>query len=87
MKKAESADPLDRKFTLAQLAGKGIRGKYHKRATMRTNLVKLDPEIARRFPSDKAVNDALASVIHLASLTVNKSPAASSARAKAARRA
>ena len=50
MKKAESADPLDRKFTLAQLAGKGIRGKYHERATMRTNLVKLDPEIARRFP-------------------------------------
>lgn len=87
MKKAETADPLDRKFTLAQLAGKGIRGKYHQRATMHTNLVKLDPEIARRFPSDKAVNDALASVIHLASLTTGKSRPASQVHAKAARRA
>ena len=81
MKKAE-IDPLDRKFTLEELKGKGVRGKYHKRATMHTNLVKLDPEIARRFPSDKAVNDALASVIHLASLAT---PLAT--RAKSARRA
>ena len=81
MKKAEM-DPLDRKFTLEELAGKGVRGKYHRRATMRTNLVKLDPEIARRFPSDKAVNDALASVIHLANLTTR--PAI---RTKATRRA
>ena len=80
MNKAD-IDPLDRKFTLEELAEKGVRGKYHRRATMHTNLVKLDPEIARRFPSDKAVNDALASVIHLASLTTP--PAA---RAKTARR-
>ena len=81
MKKAET-DPLDRTFTLAELAGKGVRGKYHRRATMRTNLVRLDPAIARRFPSDKAVNDALASVIHLASLATPLP-----VRAKAARRA
>ena len=79
MKKAE-LDPLNRKFTFEELAGKGVRGKYHRRAMMQTNLVKLEPEIARRFPSDKAVNDALASVIHLASLT---QPAP---RAKAVRR-
>lgn len=38
--------------------GKGIRGKYYKAAQEDTNLVKLDPEVAKAFPTEKAVNEA-----------------------------
>ena len=68
MSKPEAPDPLDRKFTLKELAGKGVRGKHYQRVNAGSNMVKLDPAIARMFPSEKAVNEALASVIHLSTL-------------------
>ncbi len=68
MKKVDTGDPLDRKFTLKDFPAKGVRGKYARRIKAGTNLVRLDPAIARRFPSEKAVNEALASVIHLSTL-------------------
>lgn len=38
---------------------KGVRGKYAERFKEGTNLVLLDPEVAKAFPSSEAVNKAL----------------------------
>lgn len=65
MKKATDIDPLDRTFSLATLQGKGIRGKYIERITKGTNLVRLAPEVARIFPTEEAVNNALLSLAEL----------------------
>ena len=69
MSKARTADPLDTKFTLEAMQGKGVRGKYLTKVAKGSNVVKLDPEIARAFPSAEAVNAALASVIEISKLT------------------
>ena len=69
MSKAKTTDPLDRKFTLANMDGKGVRGKYFAKVSKGSNVVKLDPEIAKAFPSADAVNAALASVIEISKLT------------------
>jgi hypothetical protein len=41
----------------------GVRGKYAKRFEKGTNLVLLETEVAKYFPSSKAVNRALKSLI------------------------
>ena len=38
---------------------KGVRGKYADRYKEGTNLVLLDPDVAKAFPSAKSVNEAL----------------------------
>ena len=43
--------------------GKGTRGKYAERFDKVANLVLLDPEVAKYFPTAKAVNRALKSLI------------------------
>ena len=65
MKKTGDIDPLDRKFTLKTLQGKGVRGKYFARVAKGTNLVRLSPEVARLFPTEAAVNNALLSLAEL----------------------
>ena len=42
---------------------RGVRGKYAERFEKGTNLVLLDPEVARYFPTAKAVNRALKGLI------------------------
>ena len=42
---------------------KGVRGKYTERFEKGTNLVLLEPEVAKYFPTAKAVNRALKSLI------------------------
>ena len=78
MSKAKTTDPLDRKFTLqtvGALSGNtvkgagGIRGKYFAKVSSGTNMVKLEPSIAKVFTSAEAVNAALQSVIELSKLT------------------
>lgn len=39
--------------------GKSVRGKYATRIAESTNVVVLDPEVAKVFPNDEAVNRAL----------------------------
>lgn len=39
------------------------RGKFHAEATAGTYVVILDPEIAKAFPTSKAVNEALAGLL------------------------
>jgi hypothetical protein len=51
--------------------GQGVRGKYFESYQKGTNLVLLSPDVAKAFPSDKAVNDALRSLITLAQRTTD----------------
>ena len=52
------SDDLRPEYDLASLKG-GVRGKYYKQATGGTNLVLLDPDVARAFPDSASVNRAL----------------------------
>lgn len=67
MKKAK-IDEMRREYKREDF-GPGVRGKYFREFEKGTNLVLLSPEVARAFPSEKAVNDALRSLIELAKRT------------------
>ena len=67
--KAKTTDPLDRKFTLETLQRKGVRRKYFAKVGKGSNVVKLDPKIAKVFARADAVNAALASVIEISNIT------------------
>ncbi len=61
MKKASAKrmrDDLRPEYDLSQLKG-GVRGKYYRQATAGTNLVLIEPEVARVFPDTESVNRAL----------------------------
>ncbi|MDE3000655.1 MAG: hypothetical protein OXU79_16405 [Gemmatimonadota bacterium] len=62
MKKAEP-DELRPEYRRGDL-GPGIRGKHLESFESGTNLVLLEPDIARAFPTEEAVNDALRSFIY-----------------------
>ena len=53
-----------------QELGKGIRGKYYENYKSGHNLVLLDPEVAKAFPDDKSVNEALLSLIKVAQTSI-----------------
>ena len=55
---AKRGDDLRKEYDLSKLAG-GVRGKYYARATAGTNLVLIEPDLARMFPDSMAVNRAL----------------------------
>lgn len=55
-------------LTRAQL-GKGTRGKYYARVMRESNVVVLDPDIHKAFPTSEAVNKALASLLVIAKET------------------
>lgn len=42
-----------------------VRGKYAKRIRESTNVIVLDPKVAKAFPNDEAVNNALRGLIGL----------------------
>ncbi len=46
-----------------------VRGKYARRIRKSSNIVVLEPEVARAFPNGEAVNAALLSLIELARKT------------------
>jgi hypothetical protein len=46
--------------------GPGVRGKHYEGYLKSHNVVVLEPEVAEAFPTDKAVNDALKSLIEVA---------------------
>ena len=68
MKKANNKDELRSGYKREDL-GKGKRGKYYQAYEKGHNLVLLKPEIAKAFPSEKAVNEALLSLIEIAQNT------------------
>ncbi len=64
MKKAKS-DQLRPEYHLEDL-GPGVRGKYFESYQKGTNLVLLSPDVAKAFPTEDAVNDALRSLVEIA---------------------
>ncbi len=51
-------DDLQPEYDLSQLQG-GVRGKYYERATARSNLVLIEPDLTELFPDSESVNRAL----------------------------
>ena len=71
MRKASTSamkDDLRPEYDLTKLKG-GVRGKYYERARAGTNLVLVDPDLAKAFPDADSVNRALRALLHAASAT------------------
>ena len=64
--KAENGleDGFRAEYDLSQLKG-GVRGKYTDRYRAGTNLVLLEPDVAKAFPTDGSVNEALRLLIQI----------------------
>jgi hypothetical protein len=70
MKKAKS-DELRPEYRREDL-GPGIRGKYLDAYRSGTNLVLLSPDVAKVFPTEDKVNEALRSLIEVAKRSVGR---------------
>ena len=64
-KQTELNDELRPEYDMKSLLKNGVRGKYAARYRSGTNLVLLEPEVAKAFPNEKAVNEALKLVMKL----------------------
>jgi len=71
-------DELRPEYDLAELLKGGVRGKYVERYRAGTNLVRLEPDVARAFPDETAVNEALRLVIRLGEIQRGKQRARAS---------
>lgn len=69
MKKKATAETLDDdlrpEYDLRALLPQGVQGKYAERYRAGTNLICLEPELAKAFPTEEAVNNALRLVLEL----------------------
>ena len=65
MKKDRAYDELRSEYRREDL-GPGIRGKYFEAYQKGANLVLLSPDVAKVFPTEEAVNEALRSLINIA---------------------
>ncbi len=68
MKKAKSEE-LRPEYRREDL-GPGVRGKHFESYQKGANLVLLSPDVAKAFPTEEAVNDALRSLIELAQKSI-----------------
>ena len=59
----EIKDDLRPEYDLKTLLKGGVKGKYADRYREGTNLVLLAPDVARAFPTEEAVNEALRLVL------------------------
>ena len=64
-KNTSELDDLRPEYDMKSLLKGGVRGKYAKQYHEGTNLVLLEPDVAKAFPSEKAVNEALRLVMKL----------------------
>jgi hypothetical protein len=65
MRKASEPDELRPEYDFSRMKG-GVRGKYAAAYRRGTNLVRLDPDVAKAFTSDESVNEALRAVLKAA---------------------
>ena len=65
---SKAKDELRREYKREDL-GKGVRGKYHARVSKGTNLVLLNDDVAKAFPTTQAVNEALTGLLTLTEQT------------------
>ena len=63
--KDEISDGLRSEYDLSALLKDGVQGKYARRYEQGTNLILLSPDVAKAFPTEEAVNEALRLVIQL----------------------
>ena len=70
MSKIKGNDSMRKEYSLSDLS-KGVRGKYYNDYKDSHNIVLLIPELAKAFPTDEAVNQALLSLIKLAQESTN----------------
>ena len=70
-KKGTTIDELRSEYHLKKLLKGGVRGKYVERFREGTNLVLLEPDVAKAFPDAQAVNEALRLVIQLTEIRKN----------------
>jgi hypothetical protein len=70
----ELEDELRPEYDFSKMAG-GVRGKYVERYRAGTNLVLLDPDIAKAFPTDASVNEALRLLLQIAQRQQPNNPA------------
>jgi len=73
----EIEDELRPEYDLKTLLKGGVQGKYADRYKEGTNLVLLAPDVARAFPTEDAVNEALRLVMRMAQIPVDSKPARS----------
>ncbi len=66
----ELDDELEEEYDFSKLK-RGVRGKYFQQYQEGTNLVLLEPDVAKAFPSDESVNNALRLLINLAKSQIN----------------
>lgn len=76
MRKVKKSDELRPEYRREDL-GPGIRGKYFESYQEGTNLVLLNPDVAKVFPTEEAVNEALRSLIDLAERSTGLTKASS----------
>ncbi len=69
---SENDDELQPEYDLHELLKGGVRGKYAERYRAGTNLVLLAPDVAKAFPNEQAVNEALRLVIKLTKIPESK---------------
>jgi hypothetical protein len=74
--KDEEADDLRPEYDLRELLKGSVRGKYAERYKEGTNLVLLEPDVAKAFPDQEAVNEALRLVIRLTEIAGSPTRAA-----------
>ena len=65
MKKIMKENEMRPEYSKKDL-GMGVRGKYHEKYKDSHNIVLLDPEVAKAFPTEESVNKALLSLIKVA---------------------
>jgi len=82
MKKAspKRSDDLRAEYDLESLSGR-VRGKHYQRYAEGTNVVLLEPDVAKAFRSSDAVNKALRMLLSIASKTTKTRPASRKKRA------
>jgi hypothetical protein len=65
MRKGKEYNELRPEYRREDL-GQGVRGKYFESYQKGTNLVLISPDVAKAFPTEKAIHKALRSLIDLA---------------------
>jgi len=71
MKKIKDQDEMRKEYKKEDL-GVGVRGKYYETYKEGHNIVLLKPEVAKAFPSEDAVNEALLSLIKIAQASTDQ---------------
>ena len=73
-KTTEINDELRPEYDLKFLLKDGVQGKYAQTYRAGTNLVLLEPDVAKAFPDEKAVNEALRLVMKLTKVQKDARP-------------